>query len=71
MSKKTQQNGNCEVVNKNCAGIDVHRDFVSVTVIIETIKKGIFTDYREFETNKKSLLEMRDWLVGYKCTVAG
>lgn len=71
MSNKTQQNGNYEVVNKKCAGIDVHRDFVSVTVIIETVKKGIFTDYREFETNKKSLLEMRDWLVDYKCTVAG
>ena len=30
MSNKTQQNGSYEVVNKKCAGIDVHRDFVSV-----------------------------------------
>lgn len=26
MSNKTQQNGSYEVVNKKCAGIDVHRD---------------------------------------------
>lgn len=71
MSNATHENGQYEVVNKKCAGIDVHRDFVSVTVIIETDEKGIFTDYKEFETKKKSLLQLRDWLCGYGCTVAG
>jgi transposase len=71
MSNVTHENGQYEVVNKKSAGIDVHRDFVSATVIIETEDKGIFTAYEEFETSKKSLLQLRDWLCGYGCTVAG
>jgi len=71
MSKVTHDNEQYEVVNKKSAGIDVHRDFVSATVIIETEEKGIYTAYQEFETNKKSLLQLRDWLLGNGCTVVG
>lgn len=60
MSNVTHENGQYEVVNKKSAGIDVHRDFVSATVIIETEGKDIFTAYQEFDTNKKSLLQLRD-----------
>lgn len=60
-----------EIVNKNCAGIDVHRDFVSVTQIIETDQHQLLSDYREFRTVKKELLKMRDWLVDSGCTAVG
>lgn len=71
MINETKQIGHYESVNKICAGIDVHRDFVCVTMMKETAKKGILTDYREFESNTASLNEMRDWLVSHGCKVAG
>lgn len=60
-----------QVVNRICAGIDVHRDFVSVTIISETPDHVVRTDYREFQTIKSNLFEMRKWLVEHNCTVAG
>lgn len=69
-TKVTTQD-NHEVVNKNCAGIDVHRDFVSVTIICEAPQKQVTTEYREFRTIKQELLLMRDWLLDHGCTVVG
>jgi len=71
MSISTQKKEQYEIVNKKCAGIDVHRDFVNVTVVIENEEKDIFTSYQVFSTTKESLLQMRDWLLGYGCTIAG
>ena len=71
MSITTQKKEQYEIVNKKCAGIDVHRDFVNVTVVIENEEKEIFTSYQVFATTKDSLLQMRDWLLSYGCTIAG
>ena len=71
MSITTQKKEQYEIVNKKCAGIDVHRDYVNVTVVIENEEKEIFTSYQVFATTKDSLLQMRDWLLSYGCTIAG
>lgn len=60
-----------QIVNKICAGIDVHRDFVSVTLIKDLDQKGITTEYKDYPTIKKDLLDMRDWLVSNECKSVG
>lgn len=60
-----------QVVNEFCAGIDVHRDFVSVSRIIPNLKKGLKTEYKVFKTTKSDLLQMRDWLVSNQCKLVG
>lgn len=71
MSKETKNNQDLLAVNKICAGIDVHRDSLSVTLIIETPSGDINTEFRMYSTFNLNLLEMRDWLVSQGCTVAG
>lgn len=59
-----------KAVNNNCAGLDVHRDFVSVTTLCGP-ENEIHKEYREFKTMKQDLLELRDWLLDQGIAVAG
>jgi len=71
MSNEAKNNQDLLAVNKICAGIDVHRDSISVTIISETPSGEINTGFREFSTFTPNLLEMRDWLLSQGCTIAG
>lgn len=52
-----------KIVNKNCAGIDVHKKIIVVT-IAKTNEHDI-TDYqtKSFSTFTEDLIKCRDWLV--------
>ena len=59
-----------EAVNHICAGIDVHRDKVNVTLAKSEGDKVRF-HYNVFWTIKSSLEEMLSWLISNGCTVVG
>lgn len=59
-----------EAVNHICAGIDVHRDKVNVTIAKSEGNKVRFY-YNVYWTVKVSLEEMLSWLNSYGCTVVG
>jgi transposase len=70
-ARKLESTETSQAVNKICAGIDVHRDFVSVTLISENEDGKIQTDYKSFTTVKKDLLALRDGLLSKGCTTVG
>jgi len=56
-----------EVLHPRCAGIDVHKD--SVSVCLRTVEKGkIHQEVKTFSTMTKGLLELLDWLEKAGCT---
>jgi len=59
-----------EVVNHICAGIDVHRDKVNVTLAKSEGNQVRFY-YDVFWTIKSSLEQMLAWLISNGCTVVG
>ena len=59
-----------EVVNHICAGIDVHRDKVNVTISKSEGNQVRFY-YDVFWTIKSSLEQMLVWLISNGCTVVG
>lgn len=59
-----------QIVNRNCAGIDVHRDFVCVTTLCGP-DGAIESEYRTFQTTKRELLMLREWLLELNIHVAG
>ncbi len=59
-----------EVVNHICAGIDVHRDKVNVT-IARSERSQVRFYYNVYPTIKSSLEEMLSWIMNYGCTVVG
>lgn len=59
-----------EVVNHICAGIDVHRDKVNITLAKSEGNKVRFY-YNVFWTVKSGLEEMLTWLISNGCTVVG
>lgn len=59
-----------EAVNHICAGIDVHRDKVNVTIAKSEGNQVRFY-YNVYWTIKSNLEEMLSWLNGYGCTVIG
>ncbi|MCK9333388.1 MAG: IS110 family transposase [Candidatus Cloacimonetes bacterium] len=70
MNNKTTVFEGHEVVNHICAGIDVHRDKVNVTIAKSEGNKVHF-HYRVFWTVKSNLEEMLSWLISNGCTVVG
>ena len=59
-----------QIVERNCAGIDVHRDFVCVTTFCSP-DGAIESEYRTFQTTKRELLMLREWLLERDIQVAG
>jgi len=59
-----------EAVNHICAGIDVHRDKVNVTIAKSEGDQVRFY-YNVYWTIKSSMEEMLSWLKSYGCTVLG
>jgi transposase len=59
-----------DVVNPICAGIDVHRDIIHVTLTKSEGKK-LSLEYRKFRTIKSDLKEMLIWLLENECPIVG
>jgi len=56
-----------KVIHPICCGADVHKNFVTATILI-TQPDGTFTeDIRTFSTMTNSLIEMREWLLSNNC----
>lgn len=70
MNNKTTVFEGYKVVNHICAGIDVHRDKVNVTIAKSEGNKVLF-HYSVFWTVKSNLEEMLSWLISNGCTVVG
>ncbi|MDD2228385.1 MAG: IS110 family transposase [Candidatus Cloacimonetes bacterium] len=70
MNQRVTKRNALQVVNRNCAGIDVHRDFVCATTLCGP-DGAIESEYRTFKTTKKELVMLRDWLLEQKVRVAG
>jgi transposase len=57
-----------DVIHTHCAGIDVHKKTVVVTIIIPDMKGRLVKKTQTFETVTASLLELSDWLMQYSIT---
>lgn len=67
----TQQNFESkDVVNEICAGIDVHRDKINVT-IAKTEGKRLRYYYAVFSTLREDLERMLEWILSHGCKVVG
>ncbi|MDD4276299.1 MAG: IS110 family transposase [Candidatus Cloacimonetes bacterium] len=62
---------NLQVVNLNCAGIDIHRDTANVTLLSQDNNGDSVSEYLCFNTDRKSLLKMKEWLLENNCLVVG
>ncbi|MBI2567468.1 MAG: transposase, partial [Candidatus Schekmanbacteria bacterium] len=58
-----------QVVHPICAGIDVHKAFVTVSLRRVADNSVVSMDNREFATTTPALLELLDWLVAESCPV--
>jgi len=70
MTNETTNAETHEIVNPICAGIDVHRDFVCVTLAKTQAGKTNY-QYSKHRTVKRDLIELRDWLLANDCPVVG
>ncbi|MDP3013686.1 MAG: transposase, partial [Candidatus Subteraquimicrobiales bacterium] len=70
MNNEHTSSSDCEIVNPICAGIDVHRDSVHVTLSKTNDNKTSY-EYRKFRTVKKDLIELREWLLENDCHIVG
>ena len=52
-----------EVMYKRCAGLDVHKKVVVVTIIVLGENGRMAKETRSFETTTNSLLALSDWLM--------
>jgi len=52
-----------EVMYKRCAGLDVHKKVVVVTIILSGENGRVTKETRSFETTTNSLLALSDWLM--------
>ena len=60
-----------ERIIERCAGLDVHRDTVVVTVRVPAEDGGRQQETRTFGTTTSQLLELSEWLTGCGVTLAG
>jgi transposase len=60
-----------DVVIEKCAGIDVHKDQVTVCVLVGSPEKKPTSQIRVFRTFTKELLELGEWLVSLGVTAVG
>lgn len=58
-----------QVVHPICAGIDVHKAFVTVSLRRVADNSVVSMDNREFATTTPALLELLEWLVAESCPV--
>jgi transposase len=58
---------NLEVLHPRCAGVDVHKDEVTVCARI-TEGGRVSQDVRSFSTTTSGLLQLAEWLVDHQCT---
>jgi transposase len=59
-----------KAVNKNCAGIDVHKEFVCVTTLCGS-EDNILMDYHKFRTTKAELHKLKELLLNQNIKVVG
>jgi transposase len=57
------------VVNPNCAGIDVHKKNVKVSLVTRDSAGQRHEEVRTFATVTRQLLALRDWLQDHNCKV--
>lgn len=69
--RKIKNEESYQIVNQICAGIDVHKDFVSVTLLCNRSQNDVYCEYREYKTIKQELIKMREWLLSYNCKTIG
>lgn len=58
-----------QVVHSTCAGIDVHKNSVTVCLITRTPKAERTFEVRTYKTMTQDLLAMKDWLQDHHCKV--
>jgi transposase len=59
-----------DIMHSHCAGLDVHKKTVVVTVIVPDTKGQPVKETRSFDTVTASLLELSDWLSEHSITHA-
>lgn len=57
-----------DVIHAYCAGLDVHKKTVVVTIIVPDPKGRLIKETRSFETVTSSLLALSDWLIEHSVT---
>jgi hypothetical protein len=57
-----------EILHAYCAGIDVHKKVVVVTVRVPDATRRLHKETRSFDTMTASLLVLSDWLTGHGVT---
>src|SRR5260370_26134826 len=56
-----------EVLNRDCAGLDIHKDTV-VACVRHMVDGAVKREVRRFRTTTKDLLALSDWLASQGCT---
>jgi transposase len=59
-----------DIIHTHCAGLDVHKKTVVVTILIPDVQGRPIKETRSFETVTASLLELSDWLSEHSITHA-
>lgn len=70
MNMRIKERNVLQVVNQNCAGIDVHKDFVCVTTLCGP-DGAISSEYQVFQSTNRELIRLRQWLLSKNIYVAG